>query len=367
MRAMRVVGAITALVAVLGGCSTQKTSTSAPQNTAPPRSGSVWVADEGHDSLTVIDAANNSVAATLHGIKGPHNVQVSRDGSTVYAVSSAGLVVAINPTTYKVSAVARTGKQPAHVIEAPNGKVYVTNAGDATVSVYNAAGLTPAGQIKLDGMPHGLRAAAGGSVIVVANTMDGAVDLIDPATDRYLGAVPVGAGPAQVAVSADGTYAYTGISQPPGVVKVDLAQRKVVGTVTVPTSPVQLYLTPDESEVLSADQGTKNTAGHTLSVIDTTAMTTRGTVGTGAGPHGVVIDTAGTWAWVTNSYDDTVVAVDLTNLSALSPIKVGTQPNGISYSPNAPASAPAEGVTLDIPAAPQQGPDSDSHSAHHPS
>ena len=54
-------------------------------------------------------------------------------------------------------------------------------------------------------MPHGLRAAAGGSVIVVANTMDGAVDLIDPATDKYERAVPVGASPAQVAVSSDGS------------------------------------------------------------------------------------------------------------------------------------------------------------------
>ena len=36
-------------------------------------------------------------------------------------------------------------------------------------------------------MPHGLRPAAGGSVIVVANTMDGALDLINPTTDTYEG------------------------------------------------------------------------------------------------------------------------------------------------------------------------------------
>ncbi|WP_372489518.1 hypothetical protein [Candidatus Mycolicibacterium alkanivorans] len=349
------------LLAVLTGCSGK------PQPTLPPRSGSVWVADEGRDSLTVIDAATKTVTITLNGIKSPHNVQVGRGGAVVYAVSSAGVVVAIDPATYRVTATAPTGSQPAHVIEAPNGKVYVTNSGDGTVSVYQAPGLTPAGWITLDGMPHGLRAAAGGSLIVVANTMDGALDLIDPATDTDVGAVAVGSGPAQVAVSTDGRYAYTGISDPPSVVKVDLAQRKVVGSAPVPNAPVQLYLTPDENEVVSADQGRKDAQGHTLSVIDTKAMTTRGTVITGAGPHGVVIDASGNWAWVTNTYDNTVTAVDLSTLSAMAPVPVGTQPSGISFSPLAPASAPANVTTLAIPTpstAPRKGTEPAPHSDH---
>ena len=360
---LRTVGALVALLTVLSGCTEER-----PASTAPPPSGSVWVADEGADSISVIDAATNAVRMTLNGIKAPHNIQVGRGGAVVYAVSSAGVVVAIDPMTYRVTATAPTGAQPAHVIEAPNGKVYVTNSGDGTVSVYQAPGLSPAGRITLDGMPHGLRPAAGGSVIVVANTMNGALDLIDPATDTYVGAVPVGSSPVQVAVSADGKYAYTGISEPPSVVKVDLAQRKVVGSAAVPNTPVQLYLTPDETQVVSADQGKKDTQGHTLSVIDTTAMTTRGTVATGAGPHGVVIEASGDWAWVTNSYDNTVTAVDLSTLTAMDPIPVGTQPSGISYSPTLPAAAPANVGTLDIPtpsASPSQTSQPGPHSGHH--
>lgn len=363
---MRTRGAITVFVALLSGCS--GTPQAPPAPSAVPRSGSVWVADEGHDSLTVIDAATSAVAMTLNGIKAPHNIQVGRDGAVVYAVSSAGVVVAIDATTYRVTATAPTGSQPAHVIEAPNGKVYVTNSGDGTVSVYQAPGLSPGGRITLGGTPHGLRPAAGGSVVVVANTMDGALDIIDPATDKYMGAVPVGSSPAQVAVSADGKYAYTGISDPPSVVKVDLAQRKIVGSAAVPNSPVQLYLTPDETQVVSADQGEKDAQGHTLSVIDTNAMTTRGTVTTGAGPHGVVIDGSGDWAWVTNSYDNTVTAVDLSTLTAMATIPVGTQPSGISYSPRAPVAAPANVGTLDIPAPPappNQTSQPDPHSGHH--
>ena len=364
-RRFRTVATVAVICLALGSCSGRREAATAPP--PKPAAGSVWIADEGADSLSVIDAATHSVAMTMAGIKAPHNVQVARDGAVVYATSGAGVVVAIDPITYRVTASAATGSHPAHVIEAPNGKVYVTNAGDGTVSVYQGQGLVPAGRITLGGMPHGLRPAAAGSVIVVANMMTGALDLIDPETDRSVGHVPVGNSPVQVAVSADGRYAYTGLTDPPSVVKVDLAQSKVVGAATVPDPPVQLYLSPDEKTVLSADQGNRDRPGHTLSVIDTAAMNTRGNVTTGSGPHGVVIDTTGHFAWVTNTYDNTVSAVDLTDLSVSATIPVAGEPNGISYSPRPPATAPADTATLEIPtpsAAPEES-RPDHHSGHH--
>lgn len=327
------------------GQSTTSAASPAPADVA----GSVWVADEGGDSLTVLDAATNTVTTTLTGLPGPHNVQVGGDGATVYASSSSDTVVAIDAATYRVTASAATGPEPAHVIEAPNGKIYVANSGDGTVSVYQTPTLQPVGRIDVGGMPHGLRAAADGSVIVVANHMAGAVDLIDPRTDRMLGAVPVGEGPAQVAVTADGRYAYTGTTQPPAVVKVDLNARKVVGIVAVSASPVQLYLTPDGATVVSADQGTREAPGHAASLIDTATMTVRAAVRTGAGPHGVVIDRAGMRAWVTDSYDNAVSVIDLASQTVAATVAVGDEPNGISYSTRPPAASAAT-IALNIPA-----------------
>lgn len=42
--------------------------------------GTVWVADEEGNSITVINAATNKVITTLDGIEGPHNLQVAPDG-----------------------------------------------------------------------------------------------------------------------------------------------------------------------------------------------------------------------------------------------------------------------------------------------
>lgn len=99
-------------------------------------------------------------------------------------------------------------------------------------------------------------------------------------------------------------------------------------------------------------------------MIDTAAMTIRGTVGTGSGgPHGVVIDTSGTRAWVTNTYDNTVSVIDLPSRSIVATIAVGTGPSGgVSYTSRPPAASGTTTATLDIPA---QSPSVQDHTAHH--
>ena len=65
--------------------------------------GSIWVANEEGNSITVINAGQNNVAATLTGIAGPHNLQVSPDGKTVWVVSGHdSKAVMIDTATYKV-------------------------------------------------------------------------------------------------------------------------------------------------------------------------------------------------------------------------------------------------------------------------
>jgi YVTN family beta-propeller protein len=81
-------------------------------------------------------------------------------------------------------------------------------------------------------------------------------------------------------------------------------------------------------------------------------MTTRATIPTGSGPHGVVIDPSGHWAWVTNSFDNTVSTVDLTTLDVAATTAVGNGPNGISYATAPPAPAPAPTTSLTITALP---------------
>ncbi|MFN8226650.1 MAG: hypothetical protein U0R18_07990 [Mycobacterium sp.] len=127
-------------------------------------------------------------------------------------------------------------------------------------------------------------------------------------------------------------------------------------------------VTPDGNEVVSADQGTKDAPGHTLSVIDTKAMTARSTVTTGAGPHGVVVDDSGTWAWVTSN----TTTPSPRSISRRPPrcprFPSAPSPAASSYSSRPPATAPANSTILDIPSPSNVPPgesQSDPHSGHH--
>src|SRR5689334_20149903 len=66
--------------------------------------GTVWVADEYGNSLTVIDASTNQVVTRLTGVEGPHNLQVAPDGQSVWAVSGhEKLALTIDPSSYTLA------------------------------------------------------------------------------------------------------------------------------------------------------------------------------------------------------------------------------------------------------------------------
>ncbi len=236
------------------------------------------------------------------------------------------------------------------MVVSPDGtQTYVTNSGEDTLSGYRSADLEPLGQVELSSGPHGLRPTADGTTLVIANTAEGTIDVVDTATLSVTATIPVGDSPVQVAVAGDGQYAYVSLAGDSAVAKVDLASRAVVATVEVPTAPVQLYLTTDGAKLLSADQGTNDDPGDTVSVIDPADMSLTASIETGAGPHGVVIDPTGTLAWVTNLYDDTVSVLDLTTNEAVATIPVGDKPNGISFSPQAPSWSAPKTVEITVP------------------
>ncbi|MFI7700565.1 YncE family protein [Nonomuraea sp. NPDC049480] len=296
-----------------------------------------------------INAATNGVVTTVGGISGPHNVQVSPGGDRVYAVSGAAVVAELDAATYRLKASGPTGRAPAHVVVTPDGaKAYVTNYGDGTVSAYQQGDLASAKMIRVGGGPHGARPTPDGNAVVVANMKAETVDVIDTRAHVKSAAVPVGGPPVQVAISCNGRYAYATISRPAGVVKIDLQAAKVVARTAVPAAPAQTYLMPDGRTLLSADQGTEEKPGSSISLIDTESMTVTGRIATGSGPHGLVVEPTGRRAWVTNVYDGTVSVLDLPARKAIATVEVGDEPNGISFAtrpPTAPAAARMQ-VTL---------------------
>ncbi|HEX2911012.1 MAG TPA: beta-propeller fold lactonase family protein [Chloroflexia bacterium] len=313
--------------------------------------GTVWVANESGNSISVIDTASNQILTTLTGVEGPHNLQVSPDGKSVWAVSGhASLAAMIDPVTYKLHGTVPTGKEPAHIVLAPDGKTaYTTNGADNTVTAIDVASMKAIAQIPAGKYPHGLRPSPDGKWLYVANAKDTTLSVIETATNTKVADIQVGQSPVQVGFSPDGKYVYFSLNGENALGKVEVATRKLVGKVKVGNGPVQVFVTPDNKSVLVANQGTKDNPGTTASIVDTATFTLKTTVETGKGAHGVTVDPSGKHAYITNIYGNDVAVLDLEQERVVARVASGQGPNGISFSAVKPGPVPASQIELPLP------------------
>jgi YVTN family beta-propeller protein len=317
--------------------------------------GTVYVADEGSNSVSVIDTGALKRIATIPVGRAPHNVQIAPDGKLAWvtnegeqhtashganahgqqgATSGRGEIWAIDTSRNTVVARIPVGSHPAHVVVTPDGRfAYVTNGGDDTVSVVDISARAVVETVRVGEYPHGIRIAPEGKEAYVANLKGGTVSVIDTASMKEVAKIRVGKGPAQTGFTPDGRYGFVSLSQENSVAVIDPAARKVVARVPVGTVPIQLFATPDSRLLLVANQGTKQRPGRTVSVIDIAERRVANTVETGAGAHGVSVDREGRHAFVTNIYAGTVSVLDLKSMKVVAHIGVGNSPNGVSAWP----------------------------------
>ena len=184
--------------------------------------GFVYTADQRANSISMIDLGTGLVRHAKLPVA-PHNVQVSHDGRLLLIVGMpSGVEMSEGPSDMSManqkemphghllildSASMSTGrlvdievgKEPAHVIIDSLGMfVYVTNAGDNTVSVINVAHQKIVGTIETGKSPHGLRMSPNGREIYVANNGSDTVSVIDVAGMREVARIKVGKAPGQV-------------------------------------------------------------------------------------------------------------------------------------------------------------------------
>lgn len=320
--------------------------------------GKVYVANEGANTVNILDADSLQGITKVNVGKMPHNVQVSPDGKAVWVTNSGsvdnkmemsgqmdmhgddhqhasakpGEVWVIDTQSKAITGKAVVGHHPAHVVLSRDGKyAYVTNSGDNTVSVIDVQTMRSAGLIQAGHFPHGLRVSPDGNEIYVANMKGGNVSVIDTTTNTEKMKIEAGKMPAQVAFTPDGKKVFVSLSGENAVAAIDTATHKVVTKINVGPGPIQLFATPDSSTVFVANQGSKAKPGNSVSMIDVASLQVRKTIPTGNGAHGVVVDKDGRYAYVTNAFAHSVSMIDIKTGTVLKTTDVDLNPNGISW------------------------------------
>ncbi len=258
---------------------------------ATPDGRLVLVTDEGEDQLSVLDASDGDVVATIPTGVEPDAVAVSPIGSlAIVANSDDGTVTPVDLKTMRAGQPVRVGHQP------------------------DAVGI---------GGPDG-------DTALVANLGDGTVTPLNLETMRAGRPISVGAEPDAIAVSPDGDYALVADLGSDAVTFIDLVTLRASTSVDVGIPPTGIATDP----TASASTGTAwVSGGRSLVAVSFTARPVVGrAIPVGHLAEAVAIASDGTTAWVADS-DPYVTAVDLTTGRVLESVRVGGRPSAIAIPP----------------------------------
>ncbi|MGX1912598.1 beta-N-acetylglucosaminidase domain-containing protein [Streptomyces phaeochromogenes] len=249
-------------------------------------------------SVSSVDLASGASAEIAVG-RNPGEVVVSPDGRTVYAANQGSdSVSVIDVPTGKVTATIAVGDVPAGLTLTPDGKtLWVADYSDDAVQPVDLATGTAGAKIAVGDGPENMAITPDGSTLYVANIHDSTVTPVTLPAGRAGTAIPVGPNPFNVVAAPDGRTVYVSNSGGSTVTPIDTATNDTRPTLLVNGQQAYgLALSPDGRTLwVSASTGDRVTPVDTV----TGAPGTPVTVGRSA--FDVALDWNGSTAYVTTA------------------------------------------------------------------
>lgn len=182
-------------------------------------------------------------------------------GTLIYVPGTAGGITEINSANNVVFATAPWGHgSNGGIAITPDGsRMYVDNAEDASVSVFDTATNVPLVEIPVGMNPIGLAITPDGSRAYVSSAGSDTVSVIAIATNSVIKTIPVGAGanPIWVTISADGSRAYVSNQYGNTISVIDTASNTVLTNIPIGSLPFHSSLTRDGRFLWVSVQGEK--------------------------------------------------------------------------------------------------------------
>jgi PQQ-dependent catabolism-associated beta-propeller protein len=335
----------------------------------------VYVSNEDGHSVSVIDAAQSKVIATIAVGKRPRGMKLSVDGSQLF-VAVSGLpkcpphvpdeecaklerdlkadgIAIVDTTTHMVTRVINAGSDPEQFDLSRDGKrLFVANEDVATLSVVDRDSGKTIERIPVGREPEGVGVSPDGRWVLVTNESDNAVSVIDTGTLKVVRSVRVGQRPRDVAFTPDSRAAYVSGEFDASLYRVDVPQGQSVQRVLQlrkEARPMAVVLDVDRNRIfLSTGRG------GTVAVIDTTTSKLVTEIAVGTRPWGIALSADQRWLYTANGPSNDVSVVDTSTLKVVRRIAVGASPWGVvvgaaAQPPSEQSQAVADAVQVDRP------------------
>ncbi|ASS68388.2 beta-propeller fold lactonase family protein [Paenibacillus sp. RUD330] len=288
---------------------------------------SVYVANSGSNTVSVIDQTTNTVFATIPGFSTPQQLDATPDGTRVYVANLANATVSIIQTSTNavIGSIPVGGGPNGIVIDRTGTRAYVTNSTDGTMSVIDLATDTVTATVAVGINPIGVDVTPNNRYVYVANQISSTVSVISVSDNAVVATIPVDTTPIGVKASPDGAYVYVS-TRAAGIVDViSTATQSVVGTLQAGIAPIGV--STDGMSVFVANEVSGN-----LTVVNPATNAIIATIPTNTFPQYIAVDSSSRFLYV-STRTNVVSVIDRTTNRLVASVPVGDQSIGIVVVP----------------------------------
>ncbi|GAA3887759.1 hypothetical protein GCM10023084_45400 [Streptomyces lacrimifluminis] len=273
-------------------------------------------------SVSSVDLATGTSTEIPVG-KNPGEVVVSPDGRTAYAANQGSDTVSvIDVASAKVTATVAVGDVPAGLALTPDGRtLWVADYSDDAIQPIDLATGTAGAQIAVGDGPENMAITPDGTTLYVANIHDSTVSPVDLTTGSAGSPIAVGPNPFNVVAAPDGRTVYVSNSGGSTITPIDTATNDTRPTYLVTGQAYGLAVSPDGRTLwVSASNG------DTITPLDTVTGAPGTPVTVGRSAFDITLDWNGTTAYITTADAGTLVPVTTSTGKVGTPLKTGAYP-----------------------------------------
>ena len=330
----------------------QTADSAAAADAAAPRE-LVYVTNEGSGELTVLDAATDSVLATIAVGTRPRGVRVSRDGRLVYVALSGSPrcpppmsdeecarlgadkakdgIGEVNAAERRLIRVLPGGSDPETFdLSADGTRIFVSNEDVDSASFVDVESGTIIRTVPVGREPEGVRLHPDGRTVWVTGETDHDVTVLSTDDGSELARIPVGRRPRDLVFSRDGALAYVSGEVDGTVTVVDARRFTPLRTIALPEGarPMGLVLADEDRRLWVA-----NGRGRTVSLIDLASDSILVSIDAGVRPWGLALTADEAKLYTANGPSGDVSVIDTERMEVVRRIPTGELPWGVAVAP----------------------------------
>ncbi|MGI5458898.1 beta-N-acetylglucosaminidase domain-containing protein [Streptomyces sp. CA-249302] len=260
----------------------------------------------------------------------PGEVVADPDGRTAYAANQGSNTVSvIDVTTDKVTATVPVGQVPAGLALTPDGRtLWVANYTDGTVQPVDTGTLRAGTPVAVGSGPENMAITPDGKTLYVANIHDNTVSPVDLSTATAGKAIPVGPNPFNVVASPDGKTVYVSNSGGSTITPINTTTNATEPTYLVTGQAYGLALSPDGRTLWTSPSN-----GNTVTPVDTVTGAPGNPITVGRSAFDIALNWNGTTAYVTTADENELVPIDVASGATGTPFPTGAYPLAATLTP----------------------------------